>query len=90
VTSLLGAPLIPCLFLVLGANLAEGPGAAQVRHQHSHMSHRKTLTLGTCVQPYNGMNQLEAPTLCTTCAQHQCTLGVCTSSDLPGAGGKPG
>eukprot|EP00775_Hariotina_reticulata_P002786 gene2788-3079_t len=28
--SLLGAPLIPCLFLVLGANLAEGPGAAQV------------------------------------------------------------
>jgi predicted permease len=30
VTSLLGQPLIPCLFLVLGANLAEGPGAAQV------------------------------------------------------------
>jgi hypothetical protein len=30
VTTLLGAPLIPCLFLVLGANLAEGPGAAQV------------------------------------------------------------
>jgi hypothetical protein len=29
--SMLGAPLIPCLFLVLGANLAEGPGAAQVR-----------------------------------------------------------
>jgi hypothetical protein len=28
--SLLGSPLIPCLFLVLGANLAEGPGAAQV------------------------------------------------------------
>jgi hypothetical protein len=28
--SMLGAPLIPCLFLVLGANLAEGPGAAQV------------------------------------------------------------
>ncbi|KAF6259145.1 auxin efflux carrier [Scenedesmus sp. NREL 46B-D3] len=27
---MLGAPLIPCLFLVLGANLAEGPGAAQV------------------------------------------------------------
>uniref|UniRef100_A0A383V5U6 Auxin efflux carrier n=1 Tax=Tetradesmus obliquus TaxID=3088 RepID=A0A383V5U6_TETOB len=28
--AMLGAPLIPCLFLVLGANLAEGPGAAQV------------------------------------------------------------
>lgn len=27
---LLGAPLIPCLFLVLGANLSEGPGSAQV------------------------------------------------------------
>ncbi|KIZ04264.1 hypothetical protein MNEG_3690 [Monoraphidium neglectum] len=26
----LGAPMIPCLFLVLGANLAEGPGNAQV------------------------------------------------------------
>jgi hypothetical protein len=35
VSSLLGAPLIPCLFLVLGANLAEGPGAAQVRRQHT-------------------------------------------------------
>jgi predicted permease len=29
--NMLGAPLIPCLFLVLGANLAQGPGAAQVR-----------------------------------------------------------
>ncbi|WIA08024.1 hypothetical protein OEZ85_007494 [Tetradesmus obliquus] len=28
--AMLGSPLIPCLFLVLGANLAEGPGAAQV------------------------------------------------------------
>lgn len=26
----LGAPLIPCLFLVLGANLADGPGRARM------------------------------------------------------------
>lgn len=40
VLDLLGAPLIPCLFLVLGANLAEGPGTSQVPVR---------VLVGTCV-----------------------------------------